>query len=206
MKKKKVKIGIYRKISLEKQNRLKIIIDAVKKNPNIKIIELMNLTKVHSLSTVYRDIAEINNNGLALLEYNEFLREIHNLKDSSRFREYLSLLELRDVNERFEEIVDYCQNGWCEDLCLYFKLFYPNIDIQILNIDSKHHIFTCNKIYYDSLDLKGCSKISNMKNRYIRKKGNQKHNGFSVSNWDGRLPEYISNAVNEINKNKIKKD
>ena len=41
MKKKKVKIGIYRKISLEKQNRLKIIIDAVKKNPNIKIIELM---------------------------------------------------------------------------------------------------------------------------------------------------------------------
>lgn len=202
MKQRRTKLGVYRKISLEKQNRLEIITDAIKKDPNIKIVDLMTLTKVHSLSTVYRDILEVNNNGVVLLEYNKFLREIHNLKDSSRFREYLSLLELRDVDEPFDILMDYCQNGWCEDLCLYFKLFYPNIDIQLLNIDQKHHIFSCNKLYYDSLDLKGCSNISNMKTRYIRKKGIDKNKGFSVTPWDGQLPEYVVNAVNEINNKK----
>ena len=43
---------------------------------------------------------------------------------------------------------------------------------------------------------------SSKETKYVKKKGIDKDKGFSVAPWDSQIPEYVSNAVNEINNNK----
>lgn len=116
--------------------------------------------------------------------YSNLLEELRDIKNSIMIKKFFMLLDLSTDISMYDDIIDKAQNGYCEDLAIYFYFKYNDIDFKILNINSRHHIIMYNDLYYDSKAREGVEKISLIPYFYLEKIE-------TVTEWSvSEIPEY----------------
>lgn len=122
--------------------------------------------------------------------FNNIKLEIKNLKQSKNFLKFMMALDCSKDYSRYDNLLNMCQNGYCEDLCVYFYFKYRNI--KIINVNNEHFIFKYKDRYYDSLSpigVKTINKIPFFKNKDIT----------SIRVWkETELPKYYRQIWNRL--------
>ena len=126
--------------------------------------------------------------------YTDFNTEFLNIESSIELKTFFMFLDKESNISMYDDIIEKCQSGYCEDLCIYFYFKYKGIKVECIN--HRHHIIRYEDKLYDSKTLNGVD-------TYLEIPFFLGEKVTDIHEWnESEIPEYYRKMWNEMNKDK----
>lgn len=124
-----------------------------------------------------------------------FKANIENIMNDKMFEDFMTKLDGGELSYSFDEVLQKCQDGYCEDFAFYFYAKYDGI-VEVVNANNEHFVVKVDGRFYDSLALLGVDKIEDLP--FFKN-----HDEVIIHGWsEEELPEYYRVVSNQVFENK----